>query len=640
VLGLERLGDRMGFVWGLVGHMMAVRNTPELRAAHETMQPAVIEFSMKLGQSRPIYDKLRSLREGNEWATLSEGQQRSIKSLLHDAETSGVGLDGDAKQRFNQLQQEMADQSTSFANHLMDATKAFTMDLTDKEQVDGLPASLLALAAQSSADENATAEDGPWRITLDFPSAQPFLMHSKRRELRQQLFTANVTRASAGELDNSQIILDLLKNRREAATILGFASWAELSLSNKMAPDVASAEALLEEVRHVAHPAAKLELEELIQAARDAGAPEADSLQPWDRGFWTERVREARFDFEEEQLRPYFPMPRVLDGLFSLIQRLFGVTVEQTTGIQAGWHEDVIYFQLKDGQGAPMASLFLDPFARTEDKRGGAWMNDGLGRTRLFPGEDGSPRLPVAYIVCNFTPPVGGKPAQLSFGEVETLFHEFGHALQHMLTRVEDGMVAGIGNVEWDAVELPSQFMENWCYHEPTLMGMTGHVDTGEPLPKDLFDKVCAARTFHSGNQNLRQLHFGMLDLELHHRFDAAGSETLEDVENRIAANTVIGERFEGDRRLCGFAHIFAGGYSAGYYSYKWAEVLSADAFGAFEEAGLENEQAIQETGRRFAATVLALGGSRAPMDVFKEFRGREPSTEALLRHSGLLVTK
>ena len=640
VEGIERLGDRIGYVWGLVGHLMSVQNTPELRAAHEEMQGPVIEFSMKMGQSRAIFDKLQTLKASQEWSGLDEGQQRAINALLHEAKLSGVGLDGEPKERFNTLQQEMAELSTQFSNHVMDATKAFRMDLTELADVDGLPNSLLALTAQSHDDENATPEKGPWRISLDYPCLGPFLQHSKRRELREKLYKAQSTRASEGELDNSQVILDLLAKRKETATLLGYGSWAEVSLSSKMAPDVAGAEALMQEVLDVAHPAAEQELEALAAFAREAGAPEADDLMPWDRAFWTERVREARYAFEAEELRPYFPMPRVLDGLFALAGRLFGIEVRNATGELPGWQEDVTYYEIQDSQGVPIASLFLDAYARTEDKRGGAWMNDGLGRSRVHADAAGKPRLPMAYIVCNFTPPVGGKPALLSFGEVETMFHEFGHALQHMLTQVDFGLVAGIENVEWDAVELPSQFMENWCYHEPTLLGMTSHVDSGEPLPKELFDKVVAARTFHSGLQNLRQMHFSLLDLELHHRFDPSGDETLQDVQKRLAKRTAIGNTWDGDRLLCAFSHIFAGGYSAGYYSYKWAEVLSADAFAAFEEAGLDDEQAIADTGRRFAETVLGLGGSRAPMDVFKDFRGREPSTEALLRHSGLVGAK
>ncbi len=636
--GIERINDRMNFVWGLVGHFMSVRNTPELREANEQMQPKVIECMMAVGQSRPLFDKLNQLKDGAEWATLEEGQKRAVNALLHEATLAGVALEGEQQERFNTLQQEMAELSTTFANHVIDATKAFHMDLSDPADVEGLPPSLLAIAAQASEDENATAENGPWRITLDGPVISPFLMHSRRRELREKVMKAYTTRASEGELNNGPIIADLLRKRRECAKILGYGSWADMSLSSKMAPDVAAALKLGEDLRLVAFPAAERELEELKDFARAAGAAEADEMMPWDRGFWAERMREARFDFEAEALRPYFPMSKVMEGLFELAERLFGITLRDATGKVPGWHADVTYYEVLDGSGAEIASFFMDPYARSADKRGGAWMNDGLSRTNLFPRENGAPRLPVAYVVCNFTPPVGDKPALLSFGEVETTFHEFGHALQHMLTQVEHGLVSGIENVEWDAVELPSQFMENWCYHEPTLMGLTSHVDTGDKLPKELFDKIVAARTYRAGSGTLRQLQFGLLDMELHHSFDPDGSESLAELEDRLAELVTVGERDPGARPLCAFGHIFSGGYSAGYYSYKWAEVLSADAFAAFEEVGLDNEAAVMETGRRFAKTVLGLGGSRPPMDVFKEFRGREPKVDALMRHTGLVA--
>ncbi|MFT7669191.1 MAG: oligopeptidase A [Planctomycetota bacterium] len=633
---LERIGDRLGFVWGLVSHLMSVQNAPDLREAHDKMQPKMIEFYMKLGQSRLIYDKLQELRDGDGWKQLVEGQQRAVNALLHDARLTGVALEGTTKERFNKLQQELAELSSGYSNNVLDSNKAFKLELKDKEEVEGLPQSSLALAAQSSEVEGASPEKGPWRITLDAPSFGPFLQHSKRRDLREKIYKAYVTRASTGDQDNTQAILDILAKRRESASILGYDNWAQVSLSSKMAPDVAAANKLLEELRVVARPAAEKDLQGLVDFAAEQNAPEAKDMQPWDTSFWSERVREARYDFSQEELRPYLPMSKVLEGLFSISKKLFGATVEEATGSVPGWNDDVTYYLLKNDAGEAFASFFLDPYARPANKRGGAWMNDGLGRSQLFPTEDGTARLPVAYIVCNFTPPIGDKPALLTFGEVETMFHEFGHALQHMMTKVDHGLVSGIENVEWDAVELPSQFMENWCYHQPTLMGMTGHIETGESMPNDLFDKIVAARTFNSGIGTTRQLNFAILDLVLHDEFDPAGDESIIEVTTRIADKTSVGNRFEGSRPLNAFGHIFAGGYAAGYYSYKWAEVLSADAFAAFEEAGLDNAEAIEATGKRFAETVLALGGSRAPMDVFKDFRGREPETAALLRHSGL----
>jgi len=420
----------------------------------------------------------------------------------------------------------------------------------------------------------------------------------------------------------------ILRLRREMAGLLGYASYAEVSLASKMAPGVDAVERLLEELRAASWEAALRDLDDLRALAREAGAPEADDLRNWDVAFWAERLRERRYAYSDEQLRPYFPLPRVLDGLFALAERLFGVRVRAADGEAPVWHPDVRFFRIADPDGAPRAAFYLDPYSRPAEKRGGAWMDECVGRA---PG-----RLPIAYLICNQVPPVGDKPSCMTYDELHTLFHEFGHGLQHMLTTVERPLAAGIRNVEWDAVELPSQFMENWCYHRDTLLGLSRHVETGERLPEELFQKLRAARTFRAGSDMLRQLYFAFMDLELHHRWTPESGESPFDVQRRIAARTTVIPPLPEDRFLCGFSHIFAGGYAAGYYSYKWAEVLSADAFGAFEDAGLDDPAAVAATGRRFRDTVLALGGSRHPMEVFRAFRGREPSTQALLRQAGL----
>jgi oligopeptidase A len=630
---IERLQDRVSFVWGLVSHMMSVRNTQELREVYEEAQPKVIAFLMRLGQSRAIFDKLVALRDGAEWGALDGGRQRAVRALIHDAELSGVGLDGAEKERFNELRQELSALSTRFDNNVLDSTKAFQLDLTTPDEIEGLPASALALYAQTHPDEAATPEAGPWRVTLSYPSFGPFLQHSRRRDLRETVWKAFVRRATEGALDNEPLIRRILSGRKESAGILGYGSWAEVSLSSKMAPDVAAVEALLEELRVKARPAAERELAAMAEHARAAGAPEADELMPWDRAFWSERLREARYDYTDEELRPYFPLPKVLKGMFALADRLFGVRVEDATGSEPGWHEDVRYFVLRDHAGEQVASFFMDPYSRPADKRGGAWMNDGLGRTDLFPEADGRPRLPVAYIVCNFTPPVGARPALLTFSEVETLFHEFGHALQHMLTRVDCGLVAGISNVEWDAVELPSQFMENFCWDWAVLQDLTAHVDTGEPLPRELFDKMLAARHFQSGMMMLRQIEFSLFDLRVHLQAEPDVMATLHQVREEVA----VLPQPPYNRMPHTFAHIFAGGYAAGYYSYKWAEILSADAFAAFEEAAEASGSVLDAaTGEKFWREILSAGARRDAMDAFKAFRGREPEVDALLRHSGL----
>lgn len=638
---LEKLQQPLSWSWGLVSHLMGVKNSPELRQAYETVQPKVVQFWNKLSQSKPLYEAFKALGDSENWHKLEPAQKRIVEAAIRDAELSGVGLEGEQKERFNAIQLELADLSTKFSNHVLDATKAFSLTLTTKEEVDGLPPSLISLAAQSArvaGEENATAENGPWRITLDFPSYVPFMQHSTRRDLREKLYKAYISRASSGELDNNPLIERILQLRQEKAKILGFNSFAELSLAKKMAPSVAAVEGLLEELRSVSYDAAVKDLAALKAFAASKNAAEANNLQHWDLNFWSERQREEKFDFNAEELRPYFPLPQVLEGLFSLAKRLFGVTITAADGTAPVWHEDVRYFQIADETGSPIAYFYLDPYSRPAEKRGGAWMDDCIGRAKIT--ENGTPttRLPVAYLVCNQTPPVDGKPSLMNFAEVETIFHEFGHGLQHMLTKVDYQGAAGINNVEWDAVELPSQFMENWCYHQETLFGMAKHYETGEILPEHYYQKLLAARNYMSGSGMLRQLHFSIVDIELHHRYQPGGNETPVDVRHRIAKTTTVLPPLPEDAFLCAFGHIFAGGYAAGYYSYKWAEVLSADAFSAFEEAGLEDEKALFSTGIRFRDTVLALGGSLHPMEVFKSFRGREPSTTALLRHSGLVA--
>jgi len=638
---LERLTERLTWSWGIVNHLMGVKNSPQLREAFETVQPEVVQFSNKLSQSQPIYNAFKALRASNNWENLDQAQKRIVEAAIRDAELSGVGLQGEARERFNNIQLELADLTTKFSNHVLDATKAFSVTLTTKEEIDGLPPSLLSLAAASAraaGEENATPETGPWRITLDFPSYGPFMQHSTRRDLREQLFRAFITRASSGELNNTPLIDRLLALRQEEAEILGFKNYAELSLASKMAPNVDAVFGLLEELRRASYDAAQQEFADLKAFAAAKGAKEANDLKHWDISFWAERQQEEKFAFSAEELRPYFPLPQVLDGLFGLVKRLFSVTVTPADGQAEVWNEDVRYFQIADETGTPIAYFYLDPYSRPAEKRGGAWMDICLNRGKITENGKTTTRLPVAYLVCNQSPPVDGKPSLMTFRDVETLFHEFGHGLQHMLTKVDYTGAAGINNVEWDAVELPSQFMENWCYDRPTLFGMAKHYETGEPLPEHYYQKLLAARNYMSGSGMLRQVHFSLVDLELHYRYRPGGEDTVNDVRNRIAKTSTILPPLPEDAFLCAFGHIFAGGYAAGYYSYKWAEVLSADAFAAFEEAGLDNEPAIVTTGKRYRDTVLALGGSKHPMEVFKSFRGREPSTEPLLKHTGLAL--
>ena len=636
---LHRLGERLRWSWGVVSHLNGVCNTPELREAHASQQPAVVAFGNRAGQSRTVYAALRALeRQGGLDAT----QQRILAAELRDMDLRGVGLEGEAQQAFNGTNQELAELGTRFGNNVLDATNGWTLLLEGDDAVAGLPESVRQLLAQAAAEAGHTQADGsaptavagPWLLGLDMPRFGPFLQYGRNRALRERAYKAHVSRASGEEGGNWPLIERILSLRLAQARRLGYANWAEVSLASKMAGSEQDVEALLEDLRVAALPAARRELEELCQCAARAGAPEAADLKPWDVSFWAEARRQELFELDSEALRPWFPLPQVLAGLFDLCDRLFAITIEAADGEAPVWHPEVRFFRVLDrDSGQPLAAFYLDPYSRPGSKRGGAWMDECLVRQTR---PDGTPVLPVAYLVCNQSPPVGDTPSLMTFQEVETLFHEFGHGLQHMLTTVERPQAAGINNVEWDAVELPSQFMENWCYDRATLLGMARHWQTGEPLPEAEFAKLQAARTFMGGAATLRQVHFALTDLRLHSQWTPEGGVTPEQLRRQIATTTTVLEPIEEDAFLCSFGHIFAGGYSAGYYSYKWAEVLSADAFSAFEEAGLDNDALVRATGRRFRDTVLSQGGSRHPSEVFESFRGRSPSASALIRHSGL----
>lgn len=633
---LRRIMEPLEYAWGITSHLMGVLNSDELRAVHEEMQPKVIEFYTTIGQSKAVYEALETLRKGDAWKGLDRPQQRLLDKELMGMKLSGISLEGAEKERFNAIEKELAELSTGYSNAVLDSRKAFELIVTEKADTAGLPATLLHGAAASAAangHEGATPEEGPWRLTLDAPILIPCLQHSQNRDHRETLYRAMVTVASEGDFDNQGRIESILALRKEKAVLLGFNTHAEISVSTKMAEKVDAVDQLASDLRAVAFPKAKDELTELIDYAREKSGDANLDLAHWDMPFWAERMREDQYDLSDEELRPYFPFPKVLDGLFAVTNKLFDVTVEAADGDADVWHKDVRFFRIKDASGADIASFYLDPYSRPENKRGGAWMNGVIDREKL---PDGTQRLPTAVLVCNQSPPAGDTPSLMTHREVETLFHEFGHGLQHMLTTVDLPEGAGINGVEWDAVELPSQFMENWTYHRETVMNFARHWETDEPLPEDLFDRLVAAKNYRAATGVMRQLYLGGLDMELHHRYVPGKDETVKDVKARVVDQMSVMKPLEDDRFECAFSHIFAGGYSAGYYSYKWAEVLSADAFGAFEDAGLDNQKALAETGLRFRDTVLALGGSRHPSEVFEKFRGRAPSTDALLRHTGL----
>ncbi len=629
---LNRMFER---AWAPVTHLFGVWNSDALREAFETVQPEVVQFGLRISQSEPAYRALKALKSGADWNTLDSAQKRIVDRKILSCELSGIGLSGSERERFNAIETELSQAGTEFSNHVLDSNKAWSLLVELGADTAGWPDTLRRMTAsaynrsKSEGATEATPENGPWRVTLEMSIFNPFMQHCRNRALREQVYKAYMTRASSGELDNTALCTKHLALRKEKANLLGYKTYAELSLAQKMAPSVRAVEEMFETLLKASLPAAQRDLDEIATLARRDNQQEP--LAHWDIPFWAERLREERYDFKEEDLRPYFSHEIVLKGLFDLLETLFGITIEEQD--VPTWHSDVRYYAVRNEAGRPIAGFFYDPYSRPDTKRPGAWMDDCLSRR---PEVDGSVQLPVAYLICNATPPMGDTPSLMGFREVETLFHEFGHGLQHMLTTVNYPDAAGISGVEWDAVELPSQFMENWCYHRPTLDKLARHYLTGETLPDELYRKMLAAKTFRAGSMMLRQLTFGMTDMQLHSMFDPQGQESIFDVQKRVMERVSILPMLPEDRFLCAFSHIFAGGYAAGYYSYKWAEVLSADAFSAFEEAGLDNNDSVRKTGRHFRDTVLALGGSRHPMDIFREFRGREPSPESLLRHNGL----
>jgi oligopeptidase A len=628
---LNTLEEWFDKVWSPVSHLNAVRNEPALRDAYQAAQPKVVSLGLKLGQSAALYEKLTAIKNGPGWQELDGGQKRSVEKRILSAELSGIALTGAKKERFNKIAEELSQLATKFTNNVLDATKEFKLPLTDKAEVEGLTDSAKEMLAHSYARQNPPANpdpaNGPWLVTLDAPVYIAVMQFAKSSSLREKLYRAFISRASSGEKDNTPLMGQILRLRREEAELLGYADYTQVSLATKMAGSIGEVNGLLEQLRLASLEPAGEELKEITAYANSAG--HAGELKHWDVSYWAKRLEEDKFGYTDDELRPYFSLEKVLNGMFAVTHRLFGVTIEPADGEARTWNPDVRFFKVFDSSKKHIASFFLDAYSRPENKRGGAWMNTVVGRRVSAQLE----RIPVATLTCNFTPPVGEKPSLLSFDEVTTMFHEFGHGLQHMLTGIGYPDVAGISGVEWDAVELPSQFMENWCYHKETLLAMAKHYKTGDTLPAETFEKVKAARSYRAGMVMLRQLNFALTDMALH----AAKDPDIKAIEKEVAAKTAVIPPLEEDRFLCSFSHIFAGGYAAGYYSYKWAEVLSADAFEAFEEAGLDDPEALAQTGARFRDTVLALGGSVHPADIFKAFRGRSPSPKALLRHHGLL---
>jgi oligopeptidase A len=626
VAPIEQVDDRLSRIWSPVSHMNSVVNSEELREAYESCLPLLSEYGTWVGQHKGLFEAYKAIKASDEFAKLAQAQKKTITDSLRDFELSGIGLPANEQHRYGEISKRMSELGSQFSNNVLDATMGWSKHVTDVAELAGMPESALA-AAQAAAE--AKELEG-YLLTLDIPSYLPVMTYCDNQDLRKELYEAYVTRASdrgpnAGKWDNTEIINEQLKLRHEIARMLGFNTFSEKSLATKMAESPDQVLGFLNDLATKAKTQGEREVEDLRSfASKEFGV---DSLELWDIAYYSEKQKQHLFQISDEELRPYFPESKVVSGLFEVLNRVFGMSVKEREGVET-WHSSVRFFDIFDASEQLRGSFYLDLYAR-EHKRGGAWMDECRVRRINAQGELQSP---VAYLTCNFNRPVGDKPALFTHDEVVTLFHEFGHGIHHMLTQVETGAVSGINGVPWDAVELPSQFLENWCWEEEALAFISGHYETGEPLPKEMLDKMLAAKNFQSAMFILRQLEFGLFDFTLHTEFDPEVGpkvlETLAAVKGKVAVLPSL----EWNRFSHSFSHIFAGGYSAGYYSYLWAEVLSSDAFSRFEEEGIFNK----ETGASFLNNILEMGGSEEPMELFKRFRGREPQIDALLRHSGI----
>jgi oligopeptidase A len=628
---LEDATERLSRAWGQIEHLHAVLDTPPLREAYNASLPKITQFWTELGQNQRLFEKYRELKAAPEFASLTAARKKLVENALRDFRLGGAELPAESKPRYAAIQEELASLAAKFSENLLDATNAYKLVIEDERRLAGIPADTLQ-AAREAAEKDGKAG---WQFTLHMPSYWPVMQYAEDRALRETLYRASATRASEfgkTELDNTPLIARILKLRQEDAKMLGYDNFAQVSLVPKMADSPRQVLEFLADLARRARPFAEKDLAELKQfAATELGIAQ---LESWDLGYAAEKLRNRRYAFSDQEVKQYFPETQVIPGLFKLVETLYGVRIAESKA--PVWHEDVRFFEIRGAAGENAGELvgqfYLDLYAR-DTKRGGAWMDGAISRKRL----GNSIQTPLTYLNCNFSRPVGGKPALFTHDDVITLFHEFGHGLHHMLTRVEDLGVAGINGVEWDAVELPSQFMENFCWEWDVLRHMTRHVDSGEPLPRALFDKMLAAKNFQSGLDMLRQLEFSLFDMRLHDDFDPSGKRSAQELLDEVRSEVAVLTPPAWNRFPNSFGHIFGGGYAAGYYSYKWAEVLSADAYSAFEEMRSSKGVLDPETGARFRDEILAVGGSRPAAESFRAFRGREPSVDALLRHSGMI---
>lgn len=619
---IDEMDEKFSRAWSPVSHLNSVKNSPELREAYEACLPLLSEYSTWVGQHKPLYQAYKQLKDSKHYENLSKAQKKVIDNALRDFELSGIGLSEDKQKRYGEIVAKLSELSSQYSNNVLDATMGWSKLISNVEDLAGMPESAL-----TAAKEQAKAKDQEgWLLTLDIPSYLPVMTYCDNRDLRFELYQAYNTRASdqgpdAGKWDNTEIIKQILSLRAELAQLLGFTTYADKSLATKMAETTTQVTEFLNDLARKAKPQGEKELADLKRYAYEYFG--ASDIKPWDIAYYSEKQKQHLYTINDEELRPYFPEQRVVNGLFAVVQRIFGITAKQRHDVEV-WAPEVKFYDLYDATGELKGSFYLDLYAR-EHKRGGAWMDDCIGRMRFA---DGHIQKPVAYLTCNFNRPIGDKPALFTHNEVTTLFHEFGHGLHHMLTEIDVSSVAGINGVPWDAVELPSQFLENWCWQPEALEFISGHYQTGEPLPQQMLEKMLDAKNFQAALFILRQLEFGLFDFKLHSDKTSDILETLKQVRQQVAVVPTV----DWGRFPHAFSHIFAGGYAAGYYSYLWAEVLSADAFSRFEEEGIFN----QNTGNAFLDNILSQGGSDEPMTLFKNFRGREPQLEALLRHYGI----
>ncbi|GAA0208899.1 oligopeptidase A [Kangiella japonica] len=622
---LEDINDRLDRAWSPISHINSVANSDEVRDAYNACLPLLSDYGTEMGQHKGLYNAVKALDAKAETLGLDKVQRKILKDDLRDFKLSGVALSPEKQKRYGEIQKRLSELTSKFEQNLLDATMAWHKDFESAEALDGLPESAIAAARQAA---EASDIEG-YRISLDFPSYLPVMMHANDRELRKEVYTAFSTRASdkgpnAGEFDNSAIMPEILALRHELAQLLDFEHYGELSLATKMAKSTSEVMAFLSELAAKSKPQAEKDLQELTDYAKEKHG--VDKLEAWDLAYYSEKLKSERYSISQEELRPWFPEDQVIKGMFEITGTLFNIKFQERDDVET-WHEDVRFYDIYDLADNYIASFYLDLYAR-RNKRGGAWMADCIGRRETKQGI----QKPVAFLTCNFNGPVGDTPALFTHDEVTTLFHEFGHGLHHMLTQINHASVAGISGVPWDAVELPSQFLENFCWEEEGLAKIAKHYESGEPLPKEKLERLLAAKNFQSAMQMVRQLEFSMFDFKIHSEFDPNNPDQIQQQLDQVRAEVSVITPPEFNRFQHSFGHIFAGGYAAGYYSYKWAEVLSADAFSRFEEEGIFNPK----TGQDFLEHILQKGGSAEPDELFKAFRGREPSPDALLRHSGI----